>query len=279
MADLGTIEAEKMLAGIVIPPRPNIVTAILNERNQREPDQRKVAQLISTDVSLAAAVLKTINSPLYGLTRKVSSIDQAVSMLGMNTVFTLVVGLALRNAVPAKGLERFWDGATRTALITAHLAKLLGSVNKDEAHLFGLFQNCGIPLMMQRFPEYKETLRLGNNERDLAFTAIEDQLHNTNHAIVGNLLATNWNQSETMRDAIRLHHDLDVYHSNLPPAVLNLIALGHLSGYIENAYSRLMGDHEWDKFGTACITHLMLDEQSLKDLQRDASDLLEESGI
>lgn len=279
MADLSVEEARKLLAGVVIPPRPTVVTAVLEERARPEPDLKRVAALIGGDVGLSAAVLKTVNSPLYGLRRQVSGIEQAVNMLGMNNVGALVTGLALRNAVSAQGLERFWDGATRTALIASYLAKQLGCTSREDAHLFGLFHDCGIPLLMQRFPDYRDTLRQANQEHGRAFTDVEDERHATNHAVVGGLLASNWHLPDHLREAIRAHHDLAVFQSGLSSAAMNLIAIGLLAEYIESGHSRLAGDGEWDKLGGAVMAHLMMDADAVEELSRDAREMLEESGL
>ncbi len=278
MADLSVEEARKLLAGVVIPPRPTVVTAVLEERARPEPDLKRVAALIGGDVGLSAAVLKTVNSPLYGLRRQVSGIEQAVNMLGMNNVGALVTGLALRNAVPAQGLERFWDGATRTALIASYLAKQLGCTSREDAHLFGLFHDCGIPLLMQRFPDYRDTLRQANQEHGRAFTDVEDERHATNHAVVGGLLASNWHLPDHLREAIRAHHDLAVFQSGLSSAAMNLVAIGLLAEYIESGHSRLAGDGEWDKLGGAVMAHLMMDADAVEELSRDTREMLEESG-
>lgn len=279
MTDLSEQQAQKLLAGVVIPPRPSIVTAIMEERARPEPNLNRVASLIGADVGLSAAVLKTINSPLYGLRRQIGAIDQAVNMLGMNSVGALVTGLALRNAVPTQGLDRFWDSAARTALLASFLAKQLGCVSREDAHLFGLFRDCGIPLLMQRFPDYKNTLRLANQEGERSFTDIEDAQHGTNHTVVGGLLASNWHLPEHLREAMRAHHDPGVFSSNLSIQVLNLIALGLLAEHIENRHSRLTDDREWNRVGDTVLAHLMLADEVYEDLLVDARDMLSESGL
>jgi len=279
MASLNEQEAQRLLAGIVIPPRPTVVTAIMEERAREDPDLRRIGALIAADVALAAAVLKTVNSPLYGFKRQVSDIDQAVSLLGMSNIATLVTGLALRSGVPAHGLDRFWDSAARTALVSAFVAKELGCLTPTEAHLFGLFRDCGIPLMLARFGDYKDSLRLANAEARRAFTDVEDDRHATNHAVVGSLLAANWSLAEDLRAAIRSHHDLGVYQSAISPKAMNLVAVGVLAEYIENNYSRLATGHEWVKLGEATLAHLMLDAPALEELSGDARAALEESGL
>ncbi len=272
-------EAERLLSGIVIPPRPTIVQAILEEKGREPPDLGHISQLIASDVALAAAVLKTVNSPLYGLQRRINAIDQAVELLGMSNIATLVTGIALRASLPAQNLDRFWDSATRTAGVCLYLARQLGCVAASDAHLFGLFRDCGIPLMMQRFSDYRDTLRLANAEATRAFTDVEDARCGTNHAIVGYLLACNWQLEPPMREAIRLHHNLKIYDSGLPPMTMNLVALGVLAGHIENQYSRLVSDQEWTKLGAATTAYLMLSAHDVEELVNDAIAVLDESGL
>lgn len=279
MTDLSNAEAEKLIASVSIPPRPSAVAAVMEEQHSADPNMGRIAKLIAGDVGLSAAMIKTINSPFYGLRNKVTDIDRAVSMLGMKNVVSLVTSLSLRNAVPTQGLDRFWDSAARTALLAAYLAKHLGGAVKEDAHLFGLFHDAGIPLMMRRFENYKDTLKQANMEPSRAFTDVEDERHGTNHAAVGSLLATSWQLPEHMRHAIALHHDLGVYQSSLPVESLNLIAIVHLAEHIESTHSRLSGDAEWDKMGAATLAHLMLGDDQLEEVSRDARDMLEESGL
>ena len=133
--------------------------------------------------------------------------------------------------------------------------------------------------MMQRFEGYKDTLRQANMERSRAFTDVEDVRHGTNHATVGSLLATNWQLPDHIRRAIALHHDLGVFQSSLPAESLNLIAITHLAAHIESSHSRLTSDAEWDKMGAATLAHLMLGDEQLDEISRDAREMLEESDL
>lgn len=279
MSRLSQGEAEKLIASIVIPPRPGAVAAVVAEQQGNDPDLGRIARIIAADVGLTAAMIKTVNSPFYGLRQKVTDIQRAVSMLGLKNVVTLVTSLSLRNAVPTQGLDRFWDSAARTALIAAYLAQQLGCVAKEEAHLFGLFHDAGIPLMMRRFEDFKETLRLANGEPVRAFTDVEDERHGTNHATVGSLLATSWQLPEHLRVAIARHHEAGVFQSGLPAESLNLIAIAHLAEHIESGHSRLSADAEWRKMGPSVLAHLMMAEEHLDELRRDAREMLEESGL
>ena len=98
MDDFATLdrEAEQIVKEIGIPPCPGILTSLLREMREDEPDFKKIGRLIGSDVSLAAAMLKTVNSAFYGRKTKATSVQQALAMLGMRTVGTVVTGLLLR---------------------------------------------------------------------------------------------------------------------------------------------------------------------------------------
>lgn len=278
MPNLTRQDAEQLVASIGIPPRPVVVIAVQDEKAKPEPDLMLIADAISRDVGLAAALLKSVNSPLFNLPRRVQSIPQAVSLLGLNSVVMLVNSLALKTSLNAHGIERFWDQSSRTALLCAWLAGKLGH-DRDGAYLFGLFRDAGIPLLMKKFKDYKDTLRLAN-QPGANFIDVEDQRHGVNHAQVGLIIARNWHLTEDMRQGISSHHDLNLFNDAEASATTkSLVALAHLAGQLENQHSRNQDDNEWSRMKDALMTWLMLGEDDLDELRKEASTLLLESGL
>ena len=86
-------EIARVLANIVIPPCPRIVLAMVQEARADDPDLMKLDKLICGDMGLAAAVIKTANSPFYGLNHKVQAVRSALQVLGIRSV-TSIVGWA-----------------------------------------------------------------------------------------------------------------------------------------------------------------------------------------
>lgn len=277
MTDLSRQDVEKLVDSIGIPPRPAVVLAVMDEKARDEPDLGRVAEAIARDVALAAALLKTVNSPLFGLRRQVQSVSQAVGMLGMKRVTTLVNSLALRTSLNAQGIERFWDQSSRTALVCAWLAGRMGH-DRDMAHLFGLFRDAGIPLLKKRFPDYLDTLRLANQD-PRGFTVAEDERHGVNHAMVGTILARNWKLSDSLREAVRHHHEPAIFAQEIDREVRTLVALSHLAGQLECRFSRQQDDGEWPRFAEPAMTWLMVDADDLPSLTQEAASLLLESGL
>jgi len=271
-----SLEINNILKSIVVPPRPSILVAIMDAQS-KDLGLQHVAQLISLDISLSATVLKTINSAFYGLSDKVTSIDRAVDLLGLKTVSTLITALSLRNALPNSSLDVFWKNCGRSALGAAYIARTLGSVNKDEAHLFGLFKDCGKALLMQKFSDYHKTITSNSNTKQLVL--VENEMYSTNHCLAGRLLAKVWELPETVSEAIANHHDIDVFkNKQLPINVMNLIAIGHLAEYIANPDS-LYNDSEWLEFGAMYMDHLLLTDHELDDLQWQMNELLDKSNL
>lgn len=286
MAELTRQDAEKLVEAIGIPPRPAVVMAIMAEKGKDEPDFKAIADAIALDVGVSAALLKTVNSPFFGLRRSVQSIPQAVSILGLSRLATLVTSLALRASITSEGcegcegIESFWDQSARVAMICAWLAAKLKQ-DQDSAHLFGLFQNAGMPLLMRRFPDYHKTLgQISEDAGAQSFIAMEEARHGVNHGIVGSIVARNWLLPDHLRAAIRHHHDPDVFGSEaLATGVKDLVAIGHLASQIESLHSHDRDDGEWRRFKPDIVAWLMLEEDDVTDFMHEASALLVNSGL
>ena len=271
--DLNRQETSKLLGSIQIPPQPEIVMALMTERASDDPDLEKIARLISKDAGIAAAVLKTANSPFYGLNKKLTSIQQAISFLGMKNIGALVMGLALRNSVPVKGMDHYWESTNRTAQYAHMLARNLGMRATEEVQLYVLFHDSAMPLLLQRFPDYLDTMKRIPATPWIQITELEDLHHNTNHVAVGALLSRNWGLPEKVREAIQWHHDPVVFIGDtVSSEIRTLIAIGHVADHIEEIVSQQLNECTWEAFGKACLEHLMLGETELQDIIDTARD-------
>lgn len=144
--------AEKLLKSINIPPCPAVVMTLMDEMRQPDADFAKLGRIINGDVALAAAMLKTANSPFFALRNKVSSVQQAVSVLGLKALAQIARGSALKKALGGNDetcMELFWDRSNFTAIVASQIASRLDGVSRDDAYTYGLFHDCGIPILMQ----------------------------------------------------------------------------------------------------------------------------------
>lgn len=264
---------EEALKGVTIPSCPAVLTELLGELRKPQANGKRIAQLISQDVGLAAMVVKSANSPLFGSSRQIGSVADAIKLLGFASVSNLVCEGLLRSAIGTQdaSLERFWDSSVHTAAVSAELAARLGGTSRETAYTFGLFRDCGIPLLVQRFPDYKKVLGLANASTDKVFTDIEDDALSTNHAVVGYFLARSWGLTDTVSQGILCHHEYGVLED---PAGLSvesraLIALNVLAERIVSQLLRVREDMEWVKASAQVAGFFGVSVADLDDLAED----------
>ncbi|MDP2825293.1 MAG: HDOD domain-containing protein [Sulfuritalea sp.] len=261
---------------IEIPPRPAILERISNEMLKEEPDYKRLATIIGADVSLSAGLIKTANSPFFGYRIRARTINEALMLLGLDVASRVLAGIILRQVFPGSlRLERFWDASARIARVSGWLARRVGNhkLRPDDAYTFGLFRDCGIPVLMMRFPDYRGVLARANSEEKLGFTAIEEAQLPTNHAIVGCMLAHNWWLPEEIYLAIRYHHDPAIVAtpSLTPPLTSRYrIAIAQFAEHLVQRHTGLGHTREWPKLGDACLKLLDIAEDDVEDILAEA---------
>ena len=268
---------EQNIKAIDIPPRPMIIDRIRSAMNEDVPNFKFVGQLVSADVGLAAGLIKTANSPYFGYQTRARSVDEALMMLGLDISCRAIATICLHQAFPnGAHYERFWDASARIAALSGWLARQIRRPNlrPDDAYTFGLFRDCGIVVLLRRFPLYKDTLARANNEAVLPFTAVELQDFPTDHATIGCLLAQNWWLSNGICQAIRYHHDqpaIELFESGLPLASRYLVAISQLAEHLLQKVSGASHTEEWAKLGPSCLRLLNLDATDLPEIYEEAS--------
>ena len=284
-AGSSSAEISRVLGNIVIPPCPRIVLAMVEEARSDEPDFMKLDKLISGDMGLASAVIKTANSPYYGLNHKVLAVKSALHVLGLGSVTNIVTLLALRNALSAPGQaadpfwDQFWDRTNYHAIACARLARQLRFISMDGAYTFGLFNDCGIPVLVQRFANYKETLQQASTS-DWPLIEFENERYQTTHALVGSALARSWHLPDLVCNAIADHHNFDLFEqgsSSSQGDVAALAAISLIADYLVNDFLGTRQDSEWQRQGAQALDYLGLDEDELYENRTEIFDELQET--
>ncbi|MBS1198022.1 MAG: putative domain HDIG-containing protein, partial [Proteobacteria bacterium] len=236
----------EILKTITIPPCPAVLSTLMEESRRDNANFPKIVRLISSDLGLAASTMKTANSPFFGLRQKVQSVQTAATILGLKNIINIITGISLKQSLSPKGInmERFWDRSSYHAIVSARMASRVSGISPEDAYTFGLFHDCGIPILMQRFPDYKETLALANNSAR-SFRDVENERHNTDHTAVGAMLAKNWQLPQLIVDAIRTHHDLAENGQDLRNELRDMGAISLISDYIISNFLGLPEEAEW----------------------------------
>ncbi|HJV25247.1 MAG TPA: HDOD domain-containing protein [Aromatoleum sp.] len=266
------------LAKIEIPPRPAILDHVMAEMQADEPDYRRLSSLITSDVGLAAWLVKTANAPIFGFRMKATTVRDALMRLGLLMVLRTVAAYGVRQALPENpALAGFWDTSARVAHLCAWLARELGikeGVRAEDAYTYGLFRDCGIAVLMRVNPDYAATLAQATGEPVKAFTEVESERLGLNHAMVGSIMARSWYLPEPMCEAILFHHELTASPLvGLSRAGYRLAALAQLAEWLQGRHS-LAVEREWKKQGGAVLSRLELTPERVEALQSGATDVL-----
>jgi HD-like signal output (HDOD) protein len=267
---------------VIIPPRPEVLVQISIESKKEYPDLSRMAQHIGQDVGLSASVLQVVNSPVFRLARTVTSVQQAVNMLGVTRIERLVTVVSMRSSVSGKlKLDRFWDSATEIANLCGNLAGKLSGSNVDDAYTLGLFHGCGIPLMMQAFPDYKQTLIEVNQTDEYPPTTIEKRRYGVTHTEVGCQLMKRWFLPDYLANAVLLQHQHfnELFdNQDLEGGTLSLMAVLKMAEDISNtfrkAWRKEKADH-WEHIRAHVLEYVGIEEEDYQEIKDDLLERLE----
>jgi HD-like signal output (HDOD) protein len=273
---LGEEAAEKLLKGIHIPPQPQILADLHMEMAMPDFSLAGVAALISRDVALSGYVLKAVNSAHFGLKVKVGSVAQAIGLLGLDSLINIVNALSLRSSLSdgeVTALADFWDNAKDVAEGSALISRTLGVSNADELYALGLFHNCGIPLLLNKHPNYLQVALQAYSSKDMAVTEVENQLIHSNHAVLGYYVAKSWKLPGDFCNAIALHHRVEqvLADERESEALKNLLAILKLASHLCGTAGTMGAaeDHEFIRMGSVVLHYLGLTDLDLADLRDD----------
>ena len=237
-----------------LPTLPGIAIRILDAVGKNQTNLKEIADILSTDPPLSAKVLKLINSPFYGLPTKITSVQRAINLLGLNTVKNLALSFSLLNEHKNDGngnfdYTMFWKNSLVSAIAAKTIAQKIFPDFAEDAFFLGLLHNIGVLALWQCFPdEYRLVLdKIKDNQS--TFHEAEDDIFGSNHMDVGRYLAKSWGLPETFTFPIEYHHKPDKLKTNKSD-IKKLTQILHLSSLFGELFhhpdKRLyLGQVEW----------------------------------
>ncbi|MDP2018420.1 HDOD domain-containing protein [Hydrogenophaga sp.] len=187
-----------------LPAMSRTVSDLLAEMNKDDPSPKRVSDLISQDPSLTTRVLRLSNSAFFRVSRKIGSAEEAVAMLGMTHVRSLVMAAALGSSfknVPGVNLPQFWRYSLRVADISKSLAGVLRQ-NESNAFTAGLIHSIGDLIMHIAMPDLIAPLDMGTPPLDLNRAQAEMSMFGYTYAQVGAGMAEKWQFPTTIVSAL-----------------------------------------------------------------------------
>jgi putative nucleotidyltransferase with HDIG domain len=169
---------------------------------------------LSADPSLAVKLLKLSNSAFYGQKKSVSTLKQAILIIGFHTLRSLVVAASIHNLYGKKGKDsienKLWEHSLATAIACRLLALKIRHMQFEEIFMAGLLHDIGKLVMNQKLGENYENICRKVESEHLCFHNEEEQAFGFTHCDVGMMLLSKWNLPQGMINAVYKHHNSDM---------------------------------------------------------------------
>ncbi|MCV6590464.1 MAG: HDOD domain-containing protein [Marinobacterium sp.] len=203
---------QQQIKDFVIPARPDILIRLGELIQKGDPGIDEVAELVRADVSLYANTLAMINSPFFGLRRKVTAVNTAVRILGVKRTLRIVEVAALRSTLGnSEEMEPFWQEANLVATVAGQLCRHFGFISRDDAYTLGMMHNCGVPLMVKECPGFNRFYQDHSLMDPYDVMELEKDLFHVNQYRVSAEIVSAWMMPDCIAQAI----DLQPYYTTI----------------------------------------------------------------
>lgn len=264
--------------GFSVPAQPNLLLKLQQLMAEPDPDINVIADLITQDVAVSATIIKTINSPVYGLARSISDIHKAARYIGINGIILLVTNSLIRKSFNQNNcsiaLEEFWNNASNIANTCVFIGKYVKqAVSTDKLFTLGLFHDCGIPVMASKYGDYNDTYEHAFNTPSETLTSIEESIYQVNHATIGYYVASSWRLPKDICQLILAHHDRSYLDKLTNRAQQFYFAILKMAENIVHNHKHFRDATDWAYLKDSVFTMLDLDEDDYQDIFEDTADI------
>jgi HD-like signal output (HDOD) protein/CheY-like chemotaxis protein len=196
-----------------LPSIPSLYMQVVEKASRPNATLSDIGGIIGQDMGMTAQVLKLANSAFFGLRRQLSSAEEAVNYLGLDTIKSLVLSIHAFSQFEtvetgALKIESLWNHSMQVASLAKRISKLEGQEGKaaEEAFTAGMLHDIGKLVLAINLPiEYTEATRMA--QAGLELPLAEQQVFGANHADIGGYLIGLWGLPVPVVEAIALHHN------------------------------------------------------------------------
>jgi HD-like signal output (HDOD) protein len=259
-----------------LPPMPIVAVKVLELLQDPDTSMKKLAETVSLDAAVSARMLKIANSAAYGLTRNITTLQNALVMLGERTVRSLVLASSMSSVNKSYGLleKMLWEESVGCALAARFLSTRLHISNPEEAFLAGLFSNLGKIIRNNNDPEqYRELVEaVYNGAGD--YLMLEQEVFDVPYSVVGAAVLHSWKIAPLLVEAV--HHHIDLNSSD-NKEVRDLSAVVNLASNlcVKLGIGQRFENEDLDLSQTQGGEYLQVDATMVADIEEQFAELFE----
>ena len=192
---------------------PHVAAKALDILNKDDVSPINLSKVFEMDMVLTGKLLRIVNSAYYGFSKRVSSVKQAINILGIDNIKSILISTVAfdifrKNTESDLDARELWLHSLGTATFAQAVAKELNFYKPEEYYIAGLLHDIGKVILDQLLKdEFKKTIELVKKNRMTLYDA-ENQTLDTNHAETGYIVASQWKLPKVMANSIKYHHNV-----------------------------------------------------------------------
>lgn len=286
---------EILESSLVLPMLATDLLETFNKDNEDKIEIQRLAKFIAQEQSVVIRMLRVANSPFYGLSRQVDSLETAIMILGFRKIKTLILSISIIKALQPNTCElfncqTFWQHSLAVALASRKIATIFG-YGAELAFTAGLLHDIGRLALASCFQqEYQQTLAY-QQEQNCALLTAENLILNITHPQIGEILAKNWRLPESLSTVIHFHHTpsrllqlnrnqnqktntnllqlCDIVH--LANIITSLLSLENSENFLTNSALSVLDETTWLRISSKIKTTDML--ELLPQIEQDFTEI------
>jgi two-component system cell cycle response regulator len=220
-----------------LPSFPQVAAKLLEISKDEAASLKDLSKIVETDPGISIRVLEIVNSAMYGLTRKITALSEAVVFLGADEIKKLALGMTVFEKMFKKGNAKqfdrllFWRHSLSVAVLSMEIAKETGYANPEEAYITGLLHDIGkIFLDIQGKKDYGAFIQELSASTDLVIEK-ERSIIGLGHDDIGAFFCNMWKLPEKLVLAVKYHHQ-PFEHLDLTEEEMLLISIVSLANFL-----------------------------------------------
>jgi HD-like signal output (HDOD) protein len=211
---LGNDSLRRLVTGLQqIPSQPILYAEIRREAESKTASLKTISAIISKDMGMTAKIMQLVNSAYFGLRGMVSTAEQAVNLLGLDTVQALVLIVHVFSQFISPHGSRFnmghlWEASTETGALARAIAKTeqASAAVIDQAYTAGLLHDSGMVVLAANVLKQYDTILKTAHDKGIPLWEVERQEWGATHAEIGAYLLGLWGLGDPIVEAVAFHH-------------------------------------------------------------------------
>lgn len=204
----------KIREGVELPTLSPVATKIVNLALDESSSAKDIAAVMTVDPALTSKVIRIVNSPFYGFRKEITTLSQAVAILGMKAIRTIALCVSMVNSLPDGGrggfdYTGFWERSFSSAIASRLIAQVADLKYDEEAFICGLTQNIGSLILGTYYPNDYGKIIKKHYAENVDLVSLELKAYGIDHAKVAYEVFKYWKMPSLFAEAILYHHEPD----------------------------------------------------------------------